>query len=95
MRDEQEPFLASFDQEALARDRGYASVNVAEALSSFARLRAQMLELLSGLDNSSWLRVGLHEEDGRITIESYIRHAISHDLAHLRQIAESLTPLLR
>jgi hypothetical protein len=35
---------------------------------------------------------GLHEENGRITIEEHIRHAISHDLIHLRQIAESLVP---
>ena len=51
-----------------------------------------MVELLAGLDEAGWQRTALHEELGRITIENHIRHAISHDLVHLRQIAESLEP---
>ena len=95
MRDEDEPYLAAFDQEALARERDYASCDLDQALDSFAQLRGQVLALLAALDDAGWQRVGLHEEDGRITIESHIRHAISHDLVHLRQIAESLRPLTR
>ena len=93
MRDEDEPFLAAFDQENLAWERDYASTDLAAALNAFERLRAAVLELLEALDNDGWQRVGLHEEDGRITIESHVRHAISHDLVHLRQIAESLVPV--
>jgi hypothetical protein len=90
MRDEHEPFIAAFDQEELARERNYATVNLGEALDTFELLRGQVLELLAALDETGWQRAGMHEEDGRITIESHIRHAMSHDLVHLRQIAESL-----
>jgi DinB superfamily len=90
MRDENEPFIAAFDQEQLARDRDYPSTDLAEALEAFERLRSRVLQLLAALDDRAWQRAGLHEENGRITIEAHIRHAISHDLVHLRQIAESL-----
>jgi len=90
MRDEDEPVLATFDQEALARERNYASVNVGVVLAEFEDRRERVLRLLSALEEAQWLRTGLHEEDGLITIESHVRHAISHDLVHLRQIAESL-----
>jgi hypothetical protein len=90
MRDEIAPFLPAFDQQQLALDHNYATTDLAEALADFERLRGQVLELLASLDEGDWRRAGMHEEDGRITIERHIRHAINHDLTHLRQIAESL-----
>jgi len=89
MRDEDEPGLPAFDQEALARERDYASVDIRLALARFEELRDEVVRLLSGLDEAQWQRTGRHEEEGLITIESHVRHAISHDLVHLRQIAES------
>jgi DinB superfamily len=90
MRDEEEPFLESFDQEALASEKHYASVEPIQALEAFALLRGRVVELLLGLDESGWQRTARHEELGVITVESHIHHAMSHDLVHIRQIAESL-----
>lgn len=91
MRDEHEPLIRTFDQEALAQERNYAATDIAEALADFARLRTETLALLSPLTESAWERSGIREEGGSISIESLARHTISHDLAHLRQISESLT----
>jgi hypothetical protein len=93
MLDETEPFIAAFDQEQIARDHDYASANLALALSAFELFRGQVLGLLTGLRDDEWQRSGLHEEEGRITIEAHTRHAISHDLVHLRQISESRTEI--
>jgi hypothetical protein len=90
MRDETEPFLEAFDQEALARERDYRSVELEQALEAFGTLRARVVDLLAALDEAGWQRAAKHEELGRITIESHIHHAMSHDLVHLRQISESL-----
>jgi hypothetical protein len=92
IRDEDEPFIAAFDQEQLALDRIYPSTVLTDELAAFGRLRGQVLELLAALDDGGWQRAGLHEQLGRITIEDHIRHAISHDMVHLRQIAESFQP---
>jgi DinB family protein len=89
MRDEELPSLESFDQEELARKRDYASTDLAAGLAAFASLRRSVVDLLAALDDMGWQRTAQHEELGLITIESHIRHAISHDLVHLRQIAES------
>jgi hypothetical protein len=91
MANELEPFLEAFDQEVLASHRDYASTDLADELSHFLALRAGVIELLELLDDAGWRRIGRHEELGRITIEEHIRHAISHDLVHLRQIVESFS----
>ena len=90
MRDETEPLLAAFDQEALALERDYKSVSIDSALDAFAEYRERVVQLLAELSDEQWERTGMHEESGRITIVGHIRHAISHDLLHLRQIAQSL-----
>jgi hypothetical protein len=90
MAQESEPVIAAFDQEALARDRHYAATDLGAALDAFEQHRGHSLELLRSLDDGGWQRGGKHEEAGRITIESFARHSMSHDLAHLRQIAEAV-----
>ena len=91
MLQEEEPFLAAFDQEELARERDYRSTDALVELRAFAEQRRRLLDLLAPLDDAAWLRPGHHEVQGRITIESQIRHVISHDLVHLRQTVESLS----
>jgi uncharacterized damage-inducible protein DinB len=86
MAAEQDPFLPAFDQEAYARDRNYQDGNAAQALADFAMFRGRMVELLRTVDLS---RGGRHEETGHITIGGAAEHLVSHDLQHLRQIAES------
>lgn len=90
MAHEQEPRIEAFDQDAFARDRDYAATDLTAALNKFAQFRGQSLQLLTSLTDADWQRSGTHEDSGRITIESFARHSMSHDLAHLRQIAESL-----
>jgi len=91
MATKHEPLIAAFDQDALARERNYAATDVRAAMQEFGRLRQRVLGLLTDLSLTDWRRAGRHEETGRITIESYVRHMISHDLVHLRQISLSLS----
>jgi hypothetical protein len=85
MADEHNPFLPAFDQEAFARDRNYQDGNAAQALADFTTFRGRMVGLLIEVDLD---RPGRHEETGRITIAGAAEHLISHDLQHLKQIAE-------
>jgi hypothetical protein len=90
MRDEDQPFLEAFDQEALALERDYKSANQQATLDAFERVRGDVIALLSALDETAWRRRGRHEELGTMTIEDQARQAVAHDLLHLGQIAESL-----
>ncbi len=90
MRDEDNPWLAGFDQERWAKERNYAEANLDEALSAFLQLRAMHLAELSALRPSDWERPGRHEEQGQITIANHTQHLVSHDAIHLAQMARQL-----
>src|SRR5579885_3784594 len=49
MRDEENPPIHGYDQEAWARERNYAADDLDNALSAFLRLRAQHTAALAGL----------------------------------------------
>jgi hypothetical protein len=93
MRDEDDPFLPAFDQEAWARDRNYAAGDLREALEGFLQLRAQHVAALAALAPADWERTGRHEEQGRITISAHTLHLVSHDSVHAAQIARQLAQI--
>jgi len=90
MRDEDDPFLPAFDQDAWARERNYAAGDLREAFAAFLRLRAQHVAELAALPPAAWERTGRHEEQGRITITAHTLHLVSHDAVHAAQIARQL-----
>jgi hypothetical protein len=90
MRDEDDPFLAGYDQEAWARERAYNQADLREALAGFVGFRAQLLAVLGALSAAEWERAGRHEEQGTITISNLIVHIVAHDAIHAAQIARQL-----
>ncbi len=90
MRDEPEPTLAAYDQEAWARERNYVAADLRNAFDSFLRFRATHIAELALLPPQAWDRVGIHAEQGRITITTHTLHIVSHDVIHLAQIARQL-----
>jgi hypothetical protein len=87
MRDEDEPFLAGYDQEQWARERNYAAADLNAALDGFVRFRMQHIAELQALPHDAWERVGQHSEQGRITIRAHTLHMVSHDAVHAAQLA--------
>ena len=91
MRDQEYPLIIGYDQAALALDRMYSEADLNMALNAFIHLRAKLVSTLSGLTPDQWERGGEHNENGPITIFSYILHIVSHDAIHCAQIARQLT----
>lgn len=87
MLSEDNPFLAAFDQEALAAERGYIKMNLAEEVARYRQSRAGHVTDLETLEPSQWLRPGRHQDAGDLTIELYEAHVASEDVDHLAQIA--------
>ncbi|MDQ3930747.1 MAG: DinB family protein [Chloroflexota bacterium] len=90
MRDEANPFLAAYDQEAWAVERNYAGQDLREALAAFIRLREEHISDLSALSEQEWERPGTHEEQGHITIFAHTLHMVAHDSQHAAQLARQL-----
>lgn len=93
MRTEEMPLLAGYDQEALAKERNYASANLSEVLAAYLKFRTDTLAELSALAPTDWNRPGRHSEKGEINIMNYAIHIAAHDSVHLAQIARQLRGL--
>lgn len=89
---EDEPTLPPYDPDALAIERGYIEMDLAEQLDRLDALRTEQIGLLESLDDASWERIGVHGEHGRITVEQLASHTAGEDSDHLAQIAR-LIPL--
>ena len=87
MRDRERPFLAAYDQAALARDGRYAEREIDAGVRDFAALRHTAIAELEALTPEQWDREGQHEEIGTITIFNHAIHIAGHDLNHLAQVA--------
>src|SRR5437764_11717498 len=58
MRDEENPFMPGYDQDAWARERNYAGADLHEAVAAFSKFRAQHITELEALAPGDWERPG-------------------------------------
>jgi hypothetical protein len=90
MRDEHDPTISGYDQEAWASERNYAADDMRSALAAFLRLRAVHVAELAALSPAEWERTGTHAEAGVITISNHTLHILYHDAVHTAQLARAL-----
>jgi hypothetical protein len=90
IRDEAQPVISGFDQEAWARDRNYAGAELAAALAEFRLWRDQHAAALAALSDEAWERTGQHAKLGTVSLSNHTLHLVWHDAIHLAQIARQL-----
>ena len=90
IRDEDDPRIAGYDQDAWAVERDYAHDDLRAAAAAFAAHRAEHAAALRALPGDAWARAGMHVAWGRVTIENHAIHMASHDVQHLGQVARAL-----
>ena len=88
MIDEDEPLLASFDQEKRAVELRYDRKDPRQSLESFIRQRRANLRWLRALKPAQLKRKGVHQTVGELTAAEMIHEWAFHDLGHLKQIME-------
>ena len=86
MLSEDDPFLASPDQEALARERDYQSESMPLVLTALRAFSGGLAYLLENLGEEEWQRRGRHEERGPMSIAQYAQLLADHGREHLEQI---------
>ena len=89
---EDEPELPNIDEGQRAIDNEYEKTDWREQLDLFTVRRAEMVKYLVGLPLEAWHRTGLRPEIGRISVVDLAQLMVLHDLYHLRQAREYLTP---
>ncbi|HEV3331402.1 MAG TPA: DinB family protein [Bryobacteraceae bacterium] len=82
---EENPTLTGFDQDAWARNLGYARRKPKQSLETFRRLRAENYELLKELPEAVFARSGIHSERGPVTLASMVEGGAAHAESHARQ----------
>jgi hypothetical protein len=85
---EETPELQAYDQMASSAAGDYSGGSAAEHLASFTARRREHLAFLKNAGVSVGERTGKHPELGTITLSQMLNELASHDLGHLRQIAE-------
>jgi len=80
---EENPFLASIDTDAFAKDRSYGTADAGEAFAAFRRARIETLTLLRGLTAHQLRRTAVFEGYGPLTLGSLVHYLCSHDQQHL------------
>jgi len=97
MLDEDEPFLPSYDQEAMAREHAYQNESMALGLTATRAFSGGLAYLLESLSEEEWQRTGRPEgplagmrsgavERGLISIAQYAQLLVDHGREHLEQI---------
>ena len=85
---EDSPALTKYDLAGAAARGEYSRGSAGENLALFTRTRRSTLALLTCLPASAGARTGVHSELGTVTLAHMLNEWASHDLGHLRQIAE-------
>ena len=81
---EDSPALIGFDESAFARNLFYTDLDASAAAELFRRNRLLMAEILKRLPDSAYLRMGVHNQRGRITLEQMVELSVRHLDHHMK-----------
>jgi hypothetical protein len=84
--------VQAYDQDAWVVSGHYEKRDPRKCLEQFRILRDTNLALYKTLTPEQWKLSGLHSERGQETVEHIVRMLAGHDLNHLEQIDQILSP---
>ncbi len=83
---EDEPELTIYDEAQWADKLSYNLQDRNLALKLFGALRSSTAALLRTIPQEAWERVGIHTENGRMTVYDLFNTYLEHGNVHLQQI---------
>ena len=92
--DQDEPFLPTWDQEAVAASRRDCERDGRELLEEFARLRLESVHMVARLTPDQLDRGGDHPDVGRLIVRDLLHEWVFHDRAHVQQILDNTRALM-
>jgi uncharacterized damage-inducible protein DinB len=85
---EEKPLLIGYDESRFTATLGYHDRDLDEELDLLDAQRDQMARVLRGLPDAAWLREGVHNERGLITLETMVEVEAEHVVHHIRHILD-------
>ena len=86
---EDNPFISAEDTDVWAHQRNYCDQVPSVAISSFIEARLELLEMLNGISDTTWMRTARHSIFGRTDLRELVRIITGHDRLHLNQIYQN------
>jgi hypothetical protein len=90
---EDEPVLQGYDEATFVRRLHVSRRPVATSIAAAAAARASTLTILEALDEAEWARTGTHAEQGRYSVEAWLRDYANHPWDHAEQAQRVLAAL--
>ena len=84
------PPLVGYDDTRWMQVARYGSLPITDSLESFRLHRAELINMLRGIELEEWERTGTHEVRGPMTVLEIARQIIDHEEEHLVQIERSI-----
>ncbi len=86
----EDPELHTWDQEAVARERGDCARELSALLAEFGSLREASIALVAGLHEIQLGRGGHHPDVGYLRVRDLLHEWVHHDRNHFRQMLENV-----
>jgi uncharacterized damage-inducible protein DinB len=92
MASEDDPAIAPWDEQALARERRYNEDSIVAVRRDLDAAWGSLKALFEDLPDDAWQRTGRHPERGAVTIAGRAQRQAEHPREHFQQIREALRP---
>jgi hypothetical protein len=89
---EDEPLIVGYDGDEFARRLHYADRPIAPALAAVEAARATTAQILHGLTEAEWSRMGTHSDSGTYGVAEWLETYAVHCDEHADQIRRALEP---
>lgn len=86
--DEENPYLPAIDAKKLRQRNYHNSSSLKKIIDTFLEQRLDLVKFLQAIPSDIWNRTGVHELEGHVTFEEFIRRILKNDqinIAHLRK----------
>ncbi len=80
------PPLPAFDERRWQEVARYVALPMTQSLETLRLRRHELVRALRGLPAAAWMRIGLHEERGPLTVLEIARDIAAHDEEHCVQV---------
>ena len=87
------PWLPDFDGDRAARERDYLARSAAAGVRAFTRARAATVAALARIRGTGWLRGGMQEHVGYVTLGELPERVLGHDRSHAAELTALVAEL--
>lgn len=80
------PAIVPFDEDSFPGGLRYKDRSIAISLNAIEASRAQLVDILSQLDDEAWNRAGIHSERGELSLSTLLQFTTDHRVGHIEQL---------